>query len=58
MSRVVKKWFSDESGQAMAEYGLLIALVIAGLVILVVAFRDKLGDAFKAATAALGTKPL
>ena len=52
---MLRRWFSDDSGQAMAEYGLLIALVIAGLVLLVVAFRDKLGAAFQNATNALGT---
>lgn len=51
-----KRWMNDDSGQAMAEYGLLIALVIAGLVVVVVAFRDKLSAAFSSATTALGTK--
>lgn len=56
LKRMLKRWINDDSGQAMAEYGLLIALVIAGLVVVVVAFRDKLSAAFAAATTALGTK--
>ncbi len=50
---MLKQWFQDESGQAMAEYGLLIALVVAGLVVVVIAFRDKLSVAFTNATNAL-----
>ena len=46
---MLSKWFYDESGQALSEYGLLIAVVgvvIAGALVI---FRGKIADAFKSA---------
>ena len=40
--RNLRRWMSDESGQAMSEYGLLLALVAVALIAAVVAFRDTL----------------
>lgn len=36
----LKQFLYDESGQAMTEYGLVIALVVAGLIGALTAFRE------------------
>lgn len=43
---LLKTWLKDDSGQAMSEYGLLLALVAVGLIVTVVAFRDALVTKF------------
>lgn len=47
------KWLKDESGQAMSEYGLLLALVVVAVVGVVAAFGTKIKDIFTAATSAI-----
>jgi pilus assembly protein Flp/PilA len=54
MLQLFKKWFNDESGQAMSEYGLLIAIIGVFLVGALITFRGKLSDAFEKAGDALG----
>ena len=44
MSRT--SWFNDESGQALAEYGLLIALIAVVAVASIVVFGGKIKAAF------------
>lgn len=46
---MLSKWFRDESGQALSEYGLLIAVVGVAVVAAMVAFREKLAGVFAAA---------
>ena len=53
MLKLAKKWFNDESGQAMSEYGLLIAIIAVALVTVLVAFRNKLIATFQKAADAL-----
>ena len=50
MLKLAKKCFNDESGQALSEYGLLIAIIAVALVGTLIAFRDKLKDVFDQAT--------
>ena len=47
-------WFvSEESGQGMVEYGLIIALVAVGLIVGLGALKDGLGDTFSGISDAL-----
>jgi pilus assembly protein Flp/PilA len=53
MMAVVKTLWNDESGQGLTEYALLIALVSLGLITLLLAFRNSIGNVFKNATTTL-----
>lgn len=44
---IIKRLWQEESGQAMTEYGLIIALVAAALVVTVIAFKDKIKAVFE-----------
>lgn len=46
--RLLKNLWSDESGQGLTEYALIIALVSVGLVLALTAFRDDIGAVFDA----------
>ncbi|MDR3599011.1 MAG: Flp family type IVb pilin [Desulfosporosinus sp.] len=46
----IKSFFMDESGQAMTEYGLIIALVAVAVVGVIVAMSGKLSGLFNAVT--------
>ncbi len=48
MLDVVRKFWTDESGQALTEYLLIIALVSIGLILVLIAFHDELGRIFNA----------
>ena len=48
MLDVFRKFWADESGQALTEYALIIALVSIGLILVLIAFRDELGRIFNA----------
>ena len=39
---IVKKLWSEETGQGMTEYGLIIGVVSVLLIVVLVAFKDKL----------------
>lgn len=54
MYQLLAALWQDESGQDMAEYGLLLALIAVALVVAVVAFRDAIIGTFQDATAVLG----
>lgn len=56
MLKLAKKWFNDESGQAMSEYGLLIAIIAVALVTVLVTFREKLKNVFQEAGEKLDTR--
>ena len=45
---VVKSLWTDESGQGLTEYALIIALVSVGLILALTAFRDEIGQIFDA----------
>ena len=44
MATLLKKFWTDDSGQALAEYGLVMALVAVAVIGSIVAFRDKIND--------------
>jgi Flp pilus assembly pilin Flp len=50
MKAVLRNLWSDESGQGLTEYALLIALVSLGLIILLGNYRRALGNVFRSAT--------
>lgn len=50
---MLKQWLADESGQAMSEYGLLLALIAVALVAGITVFRGQLQTVFTNATNAL-----
>ena len=43
----LSKWFKDESGQALSEYGLIIALIAVVAIVAVTAFGDKIKKVFE-----------
>lgn len=49
-------WLNDEEGQALAEYGLLIAIVAIAIAGLAVIFRNKLAGVFQKATGDLANQ--
>jgi Flp pilus assembly pilin Flp len=53
MSAALKTLWSDERGQGLTEYALLIALVSLGLILLLGAYRNALGNIFRNASNAL-----
>ncbi len=53
MKAVLRNLWSDESGQGLTEYALLIALVSLGLITLLGLYRNAIGNVFKNATAVL-----
>ena len=46
MMEMLKSFWTDESGQGLTEYALIIALVAVGLILILVIFRDAIGDVF------------
>ena len=44
MKDLLKSFWTDESGQGLTEYALIIALVAIGLIIVLVAFRNEIGQ--------------
>jgi len=43
-----KSFWSDESGQGLTEYAVIIALVSVALILVLIAFRDELARVFNA----------
>ena len=56
MRKLLKKWWQDESGQALSEYGLLLAVIAVAIVGTVAIFRTRIIKAFSDATAAFDAK--
>lgn len=48
-----KQWLHDEEGQALAEYGLLIAVIAIAVIATLVIFRNRLAGTFQRAGEAL-----
>ena len=43
---MLRKWFKDEEGQGMVEYGLIIALIAIVVIVALVALGPKVRDIF------------
>jgi pilus assembly protein Flp/PilA len=57
MQSVWQAFWSDESGQGLVEYALIIALVAVGLIAILIVLRNSIGDVFNNAAAALNNAP-
>ena len=45
-----RKWLNDEEGQALSEYGLLIAVIAIAVIAVMIVFRNRLAKVFQTAT--------
>ena len=50
-------FWSDETGQGLVEYALIIALVAVGLIAILLVLRNSIGDVFNNAAEALENAP-
>ena len=57
MKRFWQAFWSDESGQGLVEYALIIALVAVGLIAILLVLRNSIGDVFNNASEALDNAP-
>ena len=57
MKALFKSFWTDESGQGLTEYALIIALVSIGLIAILIIFRDEIGDVFSRIADALSSAP-
>jgi Flp pilus assembly pilin Flp len=55
MMDLMRAFWQDESGQDMAEYALLLALIALAIIAAVIAFRGAIIGRFQEATTQLGT---
>lgn len=46
MKSLLQRFWTDESGQGLTEYALILALVSIGLIAVLVVFRDAIGGIF------------
>jgi Flp pilus assembly pilin Flp len=56
MKPLTEMW-TDDSGQGLVEYVLIIALVAIGLLAIIVAFRNAMGKIFKTISDTLNASP-
>jgi pilus assembly protein Flp/PilA len=57
MKALFKSFWTDESGQGLTEYALIIALVSIGLITILIIFRNEIGDVFSQIANALSSAP-
>lgn len=57
MKDLFKSLWADESGQGLTEYALIIALVSIGLIVILVLFRNAIGQVFSKIKGTLETSP-
>ncbi len=57
MRSLWRAFWSDESGQGLVEYALIIALVAVGLIAILLVLRNSIGDVFNNAAATLNNAP-
>ncbi|MFC1661543.1 Flp family type IVb pilin [Gemmatimonadota bacterium] len=55
MKELFKSYWTDESGQGLTEYGLIVGLIAIALLLILIAFRDQLGRVYKAIVDGLTT---
>ena len=46
MMDLIKRFWTDESGQGLTEYALVLALISIGLIAVLIVFRDAIGRVF------------
>jgi pilus assembly protein Flp/PilA len=57
MHSLCQAFWSEESGQGLVEYALIIALVAVGLIGILLILRNSIGDVFNNASEALQNAP-
>jgi len=57
LKALIERFRSDESGQGLVEYVLIIALVAIGLVAVMLIFRNSIGNTFQNVTQTLNNAP-
>ena len=57
MKSLWQAFWSDESGQGLVEYALIIALVAVGLIAILLVLRNSIGNVFNNAAAQLNNAP-
>ena len=57
MQSLWQDFLSDESGQGLVEYALIIALVAVGLIAILLVLRNSIGDVFNNTSEALVNAP-
>jgi pilus assembly protein Flp/PilA len=57
MRALVRALWSDESGQGLVEYALIIALVAVGLIAILLVLRNGIGNVFNNAATQLNNAP-
>jgi pilus assembly protein Flp/PilA len=57
MSALVRQFMSDESGQGLVEYALIIALVAIGLIVILTLLRNSIGNVFNESRNRLNNAP-
>ncbi len=57
MKELLKSFWTDESGQGLTEYALIIALVSVALIVVLVIFRNQIGAVFDRMSGALNAAP-
>jgi pilus assembly protein Flp/PilA len=57
MSALARQFMSDETGQGLVEYALIIALVAIGLIVILTLLRNSIGNVFNYTRNTLNTTP-
>ena len=57
MQSLWRTFWSDESGQGLVEYALIIALVAVGLIAILLVLRNSIGNVFNNAAVQLNNAP-
>jgi pilus assembly protein Flp/PilA len=57
MRQLLKRFWSDESGQGMVEYALIVALVAIGLIAVFIFLRNSAGQVLDTAADSLNAQP-
>jgi pilus assembly protein Flp/PilA len=57
MKDLIQRFWSDDSGQGLAEYALILGLVAVGLVLVLTAFRNEIGNVINSVTLELRNAP-
>ncbi|ARK31994.1 Flp family type IVb pilin [Halalkalibacter krulwichiae] len=43
---LLKKFWNDESGQALSEYGVILGIILIGVIVAITALRDRIMEVF------------